>query len=353
MIVDLLRNDLSKNCKPGSIKTPSLFAIESFPAVHHLVSTVIGKLQPDRTALSLFNGAFPGGSITGAPKIRAMQIIEELEPHRRSIYCGSMGYFSQHGRSDTSITIRTLLAENDHLYCWAGGGLVADSTAADEYQETKDKVSRILPVVNFMTINTRADFIRRFSLYPSPPVERRIDEPLRKRLRPAAVLIPIVERTHGLSLILTRRSSKLRKHAGQISFPGGRFDETDSDLLDTALRETEEEIGLPRSQVEVIGRLHDYPVLSYFMIRPYVAFVSPQQPLVAEESEVAEIFEVPLADILDHGNHYVYRIRKFIYDRVYFIPWQHRNIWGATAGILRELSEQLQPDGKNHFRPLN
>ena len=147
MIVDLLRNDLSKNCEAGSIETPSLFAIESFPAVHHLVSTIIGKLQPDRTALSLFNGAFPGGSITGAPKIRAMQIIEELEPHRRNIYCGSVGYFSQHGRSDTSITIRTLLAEDGKLYCWAGGGLVADSTAADEYQETKDKVSRILPVL--------------------------------------------------------------------------------------------------------------------------------------------------------------------------------------------------------------
>ncbi|WP_404396814.1 aminodeoxychorismate synthase component I [Idiomarina loihiensis] len=147
MIVDLLRNDLSKNCEPGSIKTPSLFTIESFPAVHHLVSTVVGKLQPGRTALSLFNGAFPGGSITGAPKIRAMQIIEELEPHRRNIYCGSMGYFSQHGRSDTSITIRTLLAEDGQLHCWAGGGLVADSTAAEEYQETKDKVSRILPVL--------------------------------------------------------------------------------------------------------------------------------------------------------------------------------------------------------------
>ncbi|WP_322406035.1 aminodeoxychorismate synthase component I [Idiomarina sp. PL1-037] len=147
MIVDLLRNDLSKNCEPGSIKTPSLFTIESFPAVHHLVSTVVGKLQPGRTALSLFNGAFPGGSITGAPKIRAMQIIEELEPNRRNIYCGSMGYFSQHGRSDTSITIRTLLAEDGQLHCWAGGGLVADSTAAEEYQETKDKVSRILPVL--------------------------------------------------------------------------------------------------------------------------------------------------------------------------------------------------------------
>ena len=204
-----------------------------------------------------------------------------------------------------------------------------------------------------MTIKNRAEFVRRFSLTPSPSVDRKLDEPLRKRLRPAAVLIPIIERPHGLSLILTRRSASLRKHAGQISFPGGRYDRTDRDLLDTALRETEEEIGLPRSQVEVIGRLHDYPVLSYFMIRPYVAFVSPQQELVAEESEVAEIFEVPLADILDPSNHYVYRIRKFIYDRVYFIPWQHRNIWGATAGILRELAEQLQPERKSYFKPLN
>lgn len=148
MIVDLLRNDLSKSCAPGSIKTPRLFAIESFPAVHHLVSTITGLLTPDNSALSLFHGAFPGGSITGAPKIRAMQIIEELEPNRRSMYCGSIGYFSQHGHSDTSITIRTLLAEQGTLYCWAGGGLVADSTAAEEYQESKDKVSRILPVLH-------------------------------------------------------------------------------------------------------------------------------------------------------------------------------------------------------------
>lgn len=204
-----------------------------------------------------------------------------------------------------------------------------------------------------MTIKKRSDFIRRFSLSPSPSVDRQLDEPLRKRLRPAAVLIPIIERPHGLSLILTQRSASLRKHAGQISFPGGRYDQTDGNLLETALRESEEEIGLPRQQVEVIGRLHDYPVLSYFMIRPYVAFVSPQQELIAEESEVAEIFEVPLADILDPNNHYAYRIRKFIYDKVYFIPWQHRNIWGATAGILRELAEQLQPERKSHFKPLN
>ncbi len=147
MIVDLLRNDLSKNCEPGSVKTPKLFAIESFPAVHHLVSTITGQLKMGGSALRLFKGAFPGGSITGAPKIRAMQIIEELEPNRRGIYCGSIGYFSQHGQSDSSITIRTLLAENGQLYCWAGGGLVADSKADEEYQETKDKVSRILPVL--------------------------------------------------------------------------------------------------------------------------------------------------------------------------------------------------------------
>lgn len=147
MIVDLLRNDLSKSCAPGSVKTPTLFAIESFPAVHHLVSTITGQLTPGHSALRLFNHAFPGGSITGAPKIRAMQIIEELEPNRRSMYCGSIGYFSQHGQSDSSITIRTLLAENGRLYCWAGGGLVADSKPEEEYQETKDKVSRILPVL--------------------------------------------------------------------------------------------------------------------------------------------------------------------------------------------------------------
>ena len=115
--------------------------------MHHLVSTITGQLKAGGSALRLFKGAFPGGSITGAPKIRAMQIIEELEPNRRGIYCGSIGYFSQHGQSDSSITIRTLLAESGQLYCWAGGGLVADSKADEEYQETKDKVSRILPVL--------------------------------------------------------------------------------------------------------------------------------------------------------------------------------------------------------------
>nr|WP_241264094.1 aminodeoxychorismate synthase component I [Bowmanella dokdonensis] len=148
MIVDLLRNDLSKHCQPGSVAVPELFAIESFAAVHHLVSTVEGTLEDGASPLDLLRGAFPGGSITGAPKIRAMQIIEELEPHRRHIYCGSIGYLSAQGRMDTSICIRTLLCENGTIHCWAGGGIVLDSDAESEYQETLHKVNKILPVLS-------------------------------------------------------------------------------------------------------------------------------------------------------------------------------------------------------------
>lgn len=147
MIVDLLRNDIGKVAAAGSVRVPYLFQIESFPAVHHLVSTVTAKLDAKYCASDLLRAAFPGGSITGAPKIRAMEIIEELEPSRRSLYCGSMGYLSQDGQMDTSITIRTLIAEGGKLYCWAGGGIVADSNVDAEYQESFDKVSQILPLL--------------------------------------------------------------------------------------------------------------------------------------------------------------------------------------------------------------
>lgn len=147
MIVDLLRNDLSRLCEPGTVQVPMLFAIESYPAVHHLVSTVTGTLRDAKLGIELLGMAFPGGSITGAPKIRAMEIIEELEPHRRSFYCGSFGYFSQHGVADTNIAIRTLVAAANRIHCWAGGGIVADSEALSEYQETLDKVAKILPVL--------------------------------------------------------------------------------------------------------------------------------------------------------------------------------------------------------------
>lgn len=151
MIVDLLRNDLSRTCELHSVKVPSLFAIESYRNVHHLVSTVTGTLCPDETPIGLLKYCFPGGSITGAPKIRAMEIIDELEPHRRSIYCGSIGYISLCGRMDTSITIRTLLAEQGMLHCWAGGGIVADSQPDQEYQETFDKVNNLLQTLEKMT----------------------------------------------------------------------------------------------------------------------------------------------------------------------------------------------------------
>lgn len=148
MIVDLLRNDLSRVCLPGSLRVPDLFTLESYAAVHHLVSTIRARLPAGKTPLDLLQAAFPGGSITGAPKIRAMEIIEELEPHRRSVYCGSLGYLSQDGQSDTSIAIRTLVATAGQLYCWAGGGIVMDSEAQTEYQETFDKVQRILPILS-------------------------------------------------------------------------------------------------------------------------------------------------------------------------------------------------------------
>lgn len=147
MIVDLLRNDIGRVSTPGSVHVPKLFDIESFPAVHHLVSTVTGLLKPNLHAEDLLRSCFPGGSITGAPKVRAMQIIEELEPHRRNAYCGSIGYIDSRGHMDSNITIRTLLCEAGKIYAWAGGGIVADSTVEAEYQECFDKLSRILPAL--------------------------------------------------------------------------------------------------------------------------------------------------------------------------------------------------------------
>jgi para-aminobenzoate synthetase component 1 len=147
MIVDLLRNDLAKSCRPGSVRVPRLFEVESFASVHHLVSTVTGELAPGRDALDLLRGCFPGGSITGAPKLRAMQIIEELEPHRRGVYCGSIGYIGYDGAMDSNIAIRTLVCRAGYARFWAGGGIVADSVGEQEYQETLDKAAPFLQLV--------------------------------------------------------------------------------------------------------------------------------------------------------------------------------------------------------------
>lgn len=144
MIVDLLRNDLGRSCRIGSVRVPELFSLESYPNVHHLVSAVTGTLADGCDAFDLLAGSFPGGSITGAPKIRSMQIIDELERNCRSIYCGSLLYIDVRGEMDSSITIRTLLARQDRITCWGGGGIVADSRWQAEYQESIDKVRVLL-----------------------------------------------------------------------------------------------------------------------------------------------------------------------------------------------------------------
>ena len=157
MIVDLMRNDLSRVCAPGTVRVAELFALEQYATVHHLVSTVVGQLAPGADALDLLRAAFPGGSITGAPKLRAMEIIAELEPSWRGVYCGSIGYWSVTGELDTSIAIRTAVARNGRVYFNAGGGIVADSDPAAEYQETLDKARGLIDALAVPEIKRSID----------------------------------------------------------------------------------------------------------------------------------------------------------------------------------------------------
>ncbi len=144
MIVDLMRNDIGRSCQPGSIAVDKLFALESYANVHHLVSTVSGQLRDDCSGAELLASCFPGGSITGAPKRRAMQVIDELEPVGRSYYCGSVVYLSSNGNLDSSIAIRTAIADGEQVHLWGGGGIVADSDPATEYQESLTKIRLLM-----------------------------------------------------------------------------------------------------------------------------------------------------------------------------------------------------------------
>ncbi len=139
MIVDLLRNDLGRVCVPGTVLTPELFSVEQYPNVHQLVSSVTGRLRPEHDVIDLLKACFPGGSVTGAPKIRAMEIIDEIEPVQRSVYCGAIGYIGFDGSMQLSIPIRTMLKKGRQVYFQVGGGIVADSDPEAEYQETLDK----------------------------------------------------------------------------------------------------------------------------------------------------------------------------------------------------------------------
>jgi para-aminobenzoate synthetase component 1 len=143
MIVDLLRNDLSKVCVPGSVQAPQLCGLESFASVHHLVSSVVGRLGEGQSAVDVLAAAFPGGSVTGAPKVRAMEIITELERHARGPYCGAIGYLGFNGTMDLNIVIRTASFRGGACVVQAGGGIVTASDPAAEYVETLDKARRI------------------------------------------------------------------------------------------------------------------------------------------------------------------------------------------------------------------
>lgn len=165
-------------------------------------------------------------------------------------------------------------------------------------------------------------------------------------VKPAAVLVPLVERSSGPHVLLTQRTSHLHDHAGQISFPGGRVEPTDRDRVDTSLRETEEEIGVPRSAVEVLGALPDYEMPSGFCITPVVGWIRPPYPTTLDPFEVQDIFEAPLAHFLDPAN---YQRRRYVMDgvdrRYLAIPYRGRYIWGATAGMLYTFYQLLRAPG--------
>ncbi len=167
-------------------------------------------------------------------------------------------------------------------------------------------------------------------------------EGARVKLRPAAVLVPIVERAAHVTVLLTQRTEHLSHHAGQISFPGGRVEPQDRGAVDTALRETEEEIGLDRAHVEVAGRLDIYQTVTGFSITPVVGFVGDGFSLKLGRAEVSEAFEVPLDFVLDAANHQRHS-REFEGARRYYyaMPYRDRYIWGATAGMLVNLSKRL------------
>jgi 8-oxo-dGTP pyrophosphatase MutT (NUDIX family) len=169
--------------------------------------------------------------------------------------------------------------------------------------------------------------------------------PTRPDLRPAAVLVPLVDRADHLTVLLTQRTATLPHHAGQISFPGGRIEAGDASARATALREAEEEIGLPANFVDIVGRLDDYITGTGFVVAPIVGLVRPPYPVAPDPAEVEDVFEVPLAFILDPANH---QRHKKVFNGVergfYAMPFGPRYIWGATAAMLMNLYDVLKPE---------
>lgn len=190
----------------------------------------------------------------------------------------------------------------------------------------------------------RAADLRQCLLGGHPPVPEEERPGGEAPLVAAAVLVPVVQRPAGLTVLLTQRTAHLRDHAGQISFPGGRAEDSDASPVVTALREAREEVGLDPSQVEVLGTLAEYCTSTGFIVTPVIGLVSPPLNLKLDDFEVADVFEPPLEFLLDPANR---RRERFTYQGVireyWAIPWQERYIWGATAGMLVRLSRLLWP----------
>jgi 8-oxo-dGTP pyrophosphatase MutT (NUDIX family) len=170
-----------------------------------------------------------------------------------------------------------------------------------------------------------------------------------RKLRQAAVLVPLVEHPEGLSVLLTQRTDHLHDHAGQISFPGGRVEPQDNGVIEAALRETEEEIGLSGKFIDVVGYLDNYETVTGYLITPVVAFVTPGFSLAIDDFEVADAFEVPLDFLLNPQNHQIHMgIRRGLKRRYYVFEYQNRYIWGATAGMLMNLYRRIAALSEPH-----
>lgn len=173
--------------------------------------------------------------------------------------------------------------------------------------------------------------------------------PTERVVTPAAVLVPLINRATGVTVLLTQRTAHLNDHAGQISFPGGRVEEGDADRIETALREAEEETGLDRTAVHVMGSLPDYDIPTGFRVTPVVGWIEPPIAFAPDPFEVAEVFEVPLGHFLDPANHQRHSDEVQGRRRNYYaMPYQHRNIWGATAGMLFSLYRVLVAGERGH-----
>ena len=188
----------------------------------------------------------------------------------------------------------------------------------------------------------KAQFLTRF--HHAKQINSEADFPLKEQGKPAAVLLPIMEYNHELTVLFTVRARHLKHHAGQVSFPGGKQESYDGSLVETALRETYEEVGLSPNKVQIVGNLPLYRTLSRYEVIPYIGFVSAPTNLTLDKNEVESTFEVPLSFLMDQRNHLIHWVkRKNGQFPIYFIPWQQHNIWGATAAFVRNLS--------NHFHP--